>query len=85
MITLSLIPPVLAVPDARVIGQSVDTIVYSVKWDSTSHSQVLEGLRLLESVNLKVSGLALSQIDNRKMKRYGYGYNYGNYKGYYDS
>ncbi|MBM1817365.1 GumC family protein [Pseudosulfitobacter pseudonitzschiae] len=78
-------PPVLAVPDARVIGQSVDTIVYSVKWDSTSHSQVLEGLRLLESVNLKVSGLALSQIDNRKMKRYGYGYNYGNYKGYYDS
>ncbi|WP_250161476.1 GumC family protein [Pseudosulfitobacter pseudonitzschiae] len=78
-------PPVLAVPDARVVGQSVDTIIYSVKWDSTPHRQVLEGLQSLESVNLKVSGLALSQIDSRKMKRYGYGNDYGKYKGYYDN
>jgi len=78
-------PPVLAVPDARVIGQSVDAILYTVKWDSTSHRQVLDGLKSFESVNLKVSGLVLSQIDKRGMKRYGYGDSYGAYQSYYES
>ncbi len=78
-------PPVLAVPDARVIGQSVDAIIYSVKWDSTSHRQVLDGLKSFESVNLRVSGLVLSQIDRKGMKRYGYGDSYGAYQSYYES
>jgi len=78
-------PPVLAVPDARVIGQSVDAILYTVKWDSTSHRQVFDGLKSFESVNLKVSGLVLSQIDKRGMKRYGYGDSYGAYQSYYES
>lgn len=38
-------PPVLAVPDARVIGQHVDAILYTVKWDSTTHRQVNDGSR----------------------------------------
>lgn len=78
-------PPVLAVPDTRVIGQMVDAIVYSVKWDSTSQKQVLDGLKSLKSVNIQVSGLALSQINMRGMKKYGYGDRYGNYQGYYES
>ncbi|MFU1478519.1 polysaccharide biosynthesis tyrosine autokinase [Roseovarius sp. C7] len=76
-------PPVLAVPDARVIGQQVDAIIYTVKWDSTTHRQVNDGLKSLESVNLKVSGLVLGQIDQRGMKRYGYGDSYGAYQSYY--
>lgn len=82
-------PPVLVVPDARVIGQSVDAILYSVKWDSTSKSQVIEGLRLFSTVNLRVTGLVLGQIDPTGMKRYGYGGRYGAYasygKGYYEA
>lgn len=78
-------PPVLAVPDARVIGQSVDAIIYTVKWDSTTQRQVAEGLRSLEAVNLRVSGLVLGQIDKRGMKRYGYGDSYGAYQSYYDN
>lgn len=66
-------PPVLVVPDARVIGQSVDAILYTVKWDHTTGSQILEGLRMFETVNLKVTGLVLGQIDSKTMKRYGYG------------
>lgn len=77
-------PPVLAVPDARVIGQQVDAIIYVVKWDSTSQRQVLDGLKLLETVNLKVSGLVLGQINKRGMRRYGYGDSYGSYQGYYN-
>jgi polysaccharide biosynthesis transport protein len=82
-------PPVLVVPDARVIGQHVDAITYSVNWDRTTKSQVSEGLKQFQSVNLRVTGLVLSQIDPRGMKRYGYGGKYGAYsrygKGYYDA
>ena len=75
-------PPVLVVPDARVIGQSVDAIIYSVKWDSTSRMQVRAGLHAFETVNLRVTGLVLSQISAKGMKRYGYGGDYGAYGAY---
>ncbi|MEL6681263.1 MAG: polysaccharide biosynthesis tyrosine autokinase [Pseudomonadota bacterium] len=78
-------PPVLAVPDARVIGQSVDTIIYAVKWDSTTHRQVQDGIKSLESVNLRITGLTLGQINKRGMKKYGYGADYSNYQGYYEN
>lgn len=70
-------PPVLAVPDARVIGQHVDAIIYTVLWDETSKTQVKQGLAMFDSVGLKVSGLILGQVDNKQMKRYGYGGQYG--------
>jgi len=47
-------PPVLVVPDARVIAQAVDAVIYSVNWDSTTRSQVDEGLRQFRSVNIPV-------------------------------
>lgn len=78
-------PPVLAVPDARIIGQSVDAIVYAVKWDKTSHRQVREGLKAFEDVNIRISGLVLSQISSKGMKRYGYGDSYAAYGAYYDN
>ena len=66
-------PPVMAVPDARIIGQYCDAILYSVKWDSTSKYIVSGGLQQMNSAGLKPTGLILSQIDNRRMKGYGYG------------
>ncbi len=78
-------PPVLAVPDARIIGKSVDAVIYTVKWDSTSHRQVREGIRAFEDVNIRIAGLVLGQISSRGMKRYGYGDSYGAYSAYYDN
>ncbi len=82
-------PPVLVVPDARVIGQVVDAIIYIVNWDKTTKSQVDEGLQQFQSVNIPVTGLVLSQIDAKGMRRYGYGDKYGAYsryaKGYYEA
>lgn len=81
-------PPVLVVPDARVIGRYCDAILFTVKWDSTSKSQVRAALNEMKAVNLDVSGLVLSQIDAKGMQRYGYGDRngaYGTYGGgYYD-
>ncbi|MFK5997221.1 MAG: polysaccharide biosynthesis tyrosine autokinase [Rhodobacterales bacterium] len=76
-------PPVLVVPDARVIAQSVDAVLYSVKWDATPKSQVIQGLKMFETVNHPVTGLILAQIDPKGLKRYGYGGKYGGYYGYY--
>ncbi|NRB20648.1 MAG: polysaccharide biosynthesis tyrosine autokinase [Rhodobacteraceae bacterium] len=75
-------PPVLVVPDARVIGQSVDAIIFSVFWDKTSKSQVVDALRQFSSVNLKVTGLVLAQVDPKGMKRYGHDGKYGAYSRY---
>lgn len=75
-------PPVLVVSDARVIGQFVDAVLYTVKWDSTTRNQIREGLRMFETVNVKVTGLVLGQIDAKGMKRYGYGGEYGAYGAY---
>jgi len=77
-------PPVLVVPDARVIAQSADAVLYSVKWDTTPKNQVLQGLRMFETINQKVTGLVLTQIDPKGLKRYGYGGGYDS-KGYYDN
>jgi capsular exopolysaccharide synthesis family protein len=75
-------PPVLVVPDARVIGQHADAILFSVAWDKTQRAQVVAALREFESANLRITGIALAQIDPRGMRRYGYGGKYGAYAGY---
>ncbi|SIT06040.1 capsular exopolysaccharide family [Roseivivax lentus] len=75
-------PPVLVVPDARVIGQHCDAIVFTTAWDRTTKVQVRESMRQFATANLRVSGLVLAQIDPKGMKRYGYGGKHGAYSAY---
>ncbi len=81
--------PVLAVPDARIIARHMDAIQLVVRWNHTPKSQVLEALRQIEMTGNRVSGVILSQVDPRGMKRYGYGkgygYGYADYNKYYKS
>lgn len=72
-------PPVLAVPDARVIGRIADAVVFCVRWNKTARETVTEGLRFFAQINIRIAGLVLSQVNVNKMARYGYG-NYGYYK-----
>lgn len=75
-------PPVLLVPDARIIAQVCDAVLFTVHWDKTSKDQVDESLRLFHNSNQKITGFILSQINAKRMKRYGYGGSYGAYVGY---
>lgn len=75
-------PPVLVVPDARIIAEQADAIIFSVHWDKTSKAQVEESMRLFHNSSQRVSGLVLSQISPKGMKRYGYAGQYGAYSGY---
>ena len=64
-------PPVLVVPDARLIAQYADAVLYVVRWGSTLRNVVRQGLAALASVNVKTTGLVLSQIDPGQAERYG--------------
>lgn len=75
-------PPVLVVPDARIISQNTDAVVFVVQWDKTIKPAVIDALREFESVNTQVSGLVLNQVSLRGMRRYGYGDKYGAYSAY---
>jgi capsular exopolysaccharide synthesis family protein len=74
-------PPVLAVPDARVLAGYADAVVFVVKWGSTTKTQVEQGVEMLRSVDARITGMILSGVDQNKMKSYGYKGQYG-YDGY---
>jgi len=79
-------PPVLVVPDARIVGGLVDATIYFVKWDSTVKEQAIAGMQELHTAGVKISGIVLAQVDSRWMFRYGYGGKYGAYgQGYYNN
>ena len=76
-------PPVLVVPDARIVAQLADAILFVVRWDKTQKGQVKAGLHEFDSVNRQVSGLVLNQINQRRMRSYARASgNYGGYGGY---
>ncbi|APX26241.1 MULTISPECIES: GumC family protein [Salipiger] len=72
-------PPVLLVPDARVIAQNADSIIFVVRWDDTQREYVLNALKEFESVGKAATGLVLNQISSKGMRRYGYSGAYGSY------
>lgn len=75
-------PPVLVVPDARIIAEQADAVIFTVFWDKTSKAQVEESMRLFHNSGQRITGLVLSQISAKGMKRYGYGGQYGAYSAY---
>jgi len=81
-------PPVLAVPDARLISAISDANIYVVEWNKTTCAQVDQGLEMLSSIGVNTIGLVLNQIDPHNTKTYGYtgSYGYGAYGSeYYES
>jgi polysaccharide biosynthesis transport protein len=70
-------PPVLSVPDARLISTVSDINIYIVKWNKTTRAQVDQGLDMISSMGAKTIGLVLNQIDPDKKKTYGYTGSYG--------
>ncbi|SFB86378.1 GumC family protein [Tropicimonas isoalkanivorans] len=72
-------PPALVVPDSRVIAPLVDAILFSVRWNRTTRTQVAEGLAVFGSIGIRVTGLVLTNVNQKAMRRYGYDKAYGGY------
>ncbi|SNR87764.1 capsular exopolysaccharide family [Puniceibacterium sediminis] len=78
-------PPVLLVTDTRIILQHVDASIFVVAWNQTTKQQVQEAIGVLESSNIRVSGLIFNKINRRTLEKMGYGTDYGKYgRNYYN-
>ena len=81
-------PPLLIVPDARIVAQYADAVLFAVLWNRTTLAQVTDALKELTSIGIRASGLVLSNVDPKEMMRLGHGQRYGVYdrrlgRGYY--
>ena len=81
-------PPVMAVADARVIGQVTDKTIFVVRWDQTPRKVARASIELLHKGGTNIVGIVLQQVDLKRYGRLGYGdsgyyYHYGRYNGYY--
>ncbi|SFR09539.1 GumC family protein [Poseidonocella sedimentorum] len=56
-------PPVLLVPDARVISRVADAILVALRWQSTSRRKLSDGLAALETVNARAAGIVTTRVD----------------------
>lgn len=77
-------PPLLLVPDARILAQYADAVIMAVRWNRTPLAQLKEGVRQLSSVGVRPTGLSLTQVNTRKLASYSYDGAYGYYDTYAD-
>ena len=64
-------PPVLAVPDARIIGVAADAVLFAVRWDKTTATQISDALRLLRQSGLRIKGFVLTQVNPARQRHLG--------------
>ena len=82
-------PPVMAVADARVIGQVTDKSLFVVLWDKTPRKVARASIDLLRKGGTDIAGIVLQQVNLKRYGRLGYGesgyyYHYGRYSHYYE-
>ncbi len=65
-------PPILAVSDAIVVGQLVDSVIVTVKAESTRIQMTQETVKRLHKANVKVMGTVLCQADKTQINDYEY-------------
>lgn len=66
-------PPVMAVSDARILSQKVDTTVFVIQWAKTRRKVALLGLRQIEQSGARVAGTVLSMVNPKKHAQYSFG------------
>jgi capsular exopolysaccharide synthesis family protein len=74
------VPPVLAVPDARIIAPMADATIFSAHWNKTPKEHIKQGTRTLTQYGIEVTGFVLSRVKTKSQR---YKYNYGKYDAYY--
>jgi len=65
-------PPVAPMADARVVAAIADATLLCVRWHSTPRATALHALEMLEDVQAKIVGVALTRVNPRAHVRSGY-------------
>jgi succinoglycan biosynthesis transport protein ExoP len=74
--------PVQAVSDSLILSTMADSIIYTIRANSTPHRAVSAGIARFTHSNLPLTGLVLNRVDTEQLEKYGNG---DYYNGYYDS
>ena len=75
-------PPVLAVTDAKIVGQSAGNTLLVCRFDKTSQREIQHAQAQLQRDGAKVTGAVLNGVEKRLSNYYGYGGYYGYGYGY---
>lgn len=79
--------PVLPVIDTRVLAEKADAVALLARWRATPAQATATALRMLTALNVRVDGVALTQVDLKQQARTGNtsdaAYYYKAYQGYY--
>jgi receptor protein-tyrosine kinase len=78
-------PPMLQMPDARVLGRVADGVILVVRSNETMRDAALAAKDRLEGDGTRVIGTVLNNWDLKQSSTYGYGYGYGYGYSQYDS
>lgn len=62
-------PPVLVVPDARIVARYGDAVVFALRWDSTPVARAREALGLLAGTGRGGISVVLTRVDRRRQAR----------------
>ena len=62
-------PPVHFGPDARLIATHADAIIYTARWSKTPLDVVARGLDALAEIGKPATGLVLSRVNMRRMRK----------------
>ncbi len=65
-------PPLLAVPDALPVAKLAELSLFLVRWRKTTKSNILQGLEMLERVEVRPTGLIMSRIKRNLLSRSSY-------------
>ncbi len=82
-------PPIMAVPDTRILGRLVDATIFVLHWDKTPKKVIANALQILNSDgHNNLAGIVLQKVNLAQYGRHGYGdsgyyYSYSRYKEYY--
>ncbi|MGR8934188.1 MAG: GumC family protein [Gammaproteobacteria bacterium] len=82
-------PPVMVVPDAKVLTSLADKTIFVLKWDSTPRKVARSALQQLQrDGQSNIAGIVLQQVELQHYGRYGYSgsgyyYHYSRYSQYY--
>lgn len=65
--------PVLPVVESRVLCQKADAVVLLVRWRKTPEKAAMMAAHLLQSMGVRIEGVALTRVDLKVQGRSGYG------------
>jgi len=64
--------PVLAVSDGLLLANKADGTIYCCRWATTSRETSSLGLKVLREANARIVGAAVTAVDTKKSRTYGY-------------